>query len=190
MQETSTTPAPEAPAALTPDEEARKPTVPEVLPLVQTVYAHSAVGCCLHIVLDDHNVEDGHVKFCLERAHEAQHHVCITLAEKLLRMSKTQRLRLAKHSNKRFETEVPDEEYTAPAPPPHHGTYQVGMVPAVRWVCTCNAQNLNLDPRAVKAAHSRNPIQDKCPNCGALAYIRPQLIIERATPSTGKVILK
>ena len=74
---------------------------------------------------------------------------------------------------------------------PVHTTYQVGMVPAVRWICTCKAQNLNLDPRAVQAARSRKPIQDKCPACGALAYVRPQLIIEKVpTVAPGKVLLK
>lgn len=46
---------------------ADSPTVAEVLPLVNAYYAKpgNSVGGNLHIVLDDCNVEDGHVEFCL-----------------------------------------------------------------------------------------------------------------------------
>lgn len=80
----------------------RKPTVHEVLPIVEQYYAqgHSAGGC-LHIVLDDGNVRDDDVRFCLDRSFE---HVGgdgfkpdrdgAWLCHVLLRMSKTQRTRL------------------------------------------------------------------------------------------------
>ena len=71
-----------------------KPTVPEVLPLVQTIYARHCAGCCLHIVLDDGNVDDDEVQFCLDRAVTAGHADCQRCAELLVRMSKTQRLKL------------------------------------------------------------------------------------------------
>jgi hypothetical protein len=71
-----------------------KPTVPEVLPLVNALYQEHAAGCCLHIVLDDANVEDHSVQFCLEQAKKEGHPRCIELAEKLLLMSRTQRHRL------------------------------------------------------------------------------------------------
>jgi hypothetical protein len=73
---------------------ADKPTVPEVLPLVQAVYRRHSGGCCLHIVTDDGNVEDEHVTYCLEYAKEQAHPDCIAAAELLLRMSKTQRLKI------------------------------------------------------------------------------------------------
>lgn len=75
----------------------KKPTVPEVLPLARAIYARKggAVGCCLHIVLDDGNVEDGSVQYCLEQATEAKHEDCKELAEKLLQMSKTQRKKIS-----------------------------------------------------------------------------------------------
>lgn len=74
-----------------------KPTVPEVLPLVHALYAtaHGAVGGCLHIVLDDGNVETGHVKFALAYARENGCADCTALGEKLLQMSTTQRAKLS-----------------------------------------------------------------------------------------------
>lgn len=68
-----------------------RPTVPEILPLVWDLYDRSPVGCCLHIVLDDGNVKDDHVRFCIEQAKEQKCESCLRLAEILLQMSKTQR---------------------------------------------------------------------------------------------------
>ena len=75
---------------------ALKLTVPDVLPLARAIYARSCVGCCLHIVLDDDNVADSHVQFCVEWAVKQGHADCEQLARQLLTMSKTQRLKLAK----------------------------------------------------------------------------------------------
>ena len=77
-----------------------KPTVPEVLPLVKALYAtpEGGCGCCLHIVLDDCNVSDGDVQFCRDYAVERGHTDCVTLSDLLLKMSKTQRHRLARLS--------------------------------------------------------------------------------------------
>lgn len=72
----------------------RKPTLPEVLPLAQRVYDRSVVGCCAHIVLDDDNVADHHVKFCLDQAISEGHDDCRRLCEALMACSRTQRLRL------------------------------------------------------------------------------------------------
>lgn len=74
-----------------------KPTVPEVLPLVRALYASPGgrVGCHLHIVLDDGNVQDKHVQFCIDRAAEDQCGRCLVLAGMLMLMSKTQRAVLA-----------------------------------------------------------------------------------------------
>jgi hypothetical protein len=49
------------------------------------------VGCCLHIVLDDGNLEDAHVSHCLECAREKGHEDCIAAAQALLQMTRTQR---------------------------------------------------------------------------------------------------
>jgi hypothetical protein len=81
-----------------------KPTVPEVLPLVRRLYNEDdlcsrnsgIVGGHLHIVLDDGNVEDSNVQFCLQEAIKDHCATCIRLAELLLLMSKTQRAKLEK----------------------------------------------------------------------------------------------
>jgi hypothetical protein len=75
---------------------AMKPTVPEVLPLARAVYAKplGGAGCCLHIVLDEGNVDDRSVDFCLDYARRKGHDDCARLAEILRSMSKTQRLKI------------------------------------------------------------------------------------------------
>jgi hypothetical protein len=71
-----------------------RPTVPEALPLTRAIYRRSSVGCCLHIVLDDGNVETAHVASCLDYARENGHADCIAAAEALLRMTVTQRRKI------------------------------------------------------------------------------------------------
>lgn len=71
-----------------------KPTVPEVLPLVKEYYKDNPTGGCLHIVLDDGNIEDSHVKYCLEYSKEKNDLRAIKLSELLLQMSKTQRKKI------------------------------------------------------------------------------------------------
>jgi len=77
-----------------------KLTVPDVIQDVWDLYAtkHGNVGGCLHIVLDDDNVEDSSVRFCIDYAKEKGCEVCLPLAEKLLTMSETQRGKLASHA--------------------------------------------------------------------------------------------
>lgn len=74
-----------------------KPTVPEVLPLVHAYYRKpgNEVGGNLHIVLDDGNVEDGHIQYCLEQAEADGDEDGVVLASLLLRMSRTQRSKLS-----------------------------------------------------------------------------------------------
>lgn len=63
-------------------------------PLVLALYRRHAVGCCLHIVLDDGNVHDGHVNFCHGLALEKKHADCLELATLLQQMSRRQRRKL------------------------------------------------------------------------------------------------
>jgi hypothetical protein len=74
-----------------------KPTVPEVLPMMRAYAATEGneVGGSLHIVLDDGNVDDSSVKWCIEYAKEREDAAGVELGEMLLRMSRTQRLKLA-----------------------------------------------------------------------------------------------
>jgi hypothetical protein len=82
--------------AITEGAKRAKPTVPEVAPLVRALYEVHPAGCCLHIVLDDGNVQDSNVQFCLDLAVERGHASCAALAVLLGGMSKTQRTKLAR----------------------------------------------------------------------------------------------
>lgn len=75
-----------------------KPTIPEVLPLVREFVRRpgNAVGGHLHLVLDEGNVLDDHVRYCMEQARDAGDELAVEVAEVLLRMSKTQRSKLGK----------------------------------------------------------------------------------------------
>lgn len=73
-----------------------KPTIPEVLPLIQTYCQKNGNSGHFHIVLDDVNVGDDHVRFCIEQANAAGDQDGVAIGELLLRMSKTQRSKLSK----------------------------------------------------------------------------------------------
>lgn len=72
-----------------------RPSVPEVMPIVREIYERNAAGCCWHVVLDDENVDDRSVEFCANYARERGHFWCCLLIEPMLKMSKTQRRKLA-----------------------------------------------------------------------------------------------
>jgi hypothetical protein len=74
-----------------------KPNVPDVAPIVRAYYAlpGNGAGGSLHIALDDGNVRDSDLDFCIERAEERGDEHGAALARVLRRMSKTQRLKLA-----------------------------------------------------------------------------------------------
>ena len=74
----------------------KKPTVPEVLPLVVTYYSipGNSVGGIFHIVLDDGNVDDSDVEYCLNLAKKREDKESIKIGEILLRMSRAQRKKL------------------------------------------------------------------------------------------------
>lgn len=57
-------------------------------------YVEDNWGGNLHIVLDDGNVKDSNVQFCLNQAEENGDVKGVELAKILLQMSKTQRLKL------------------------------------------------------------------------------------------------
>jgi hypothetical protein len=74
----------------------QKPTIPEVLDEFREYLRKNPVWGSLHIVLDDGNVGDDHVRYCLEQARAIGDDEGASLAEILLRMSKTQRIKLGK----------------------------------------------------------------------------------------------
>lgn len=75
-----------------------KPTVPEVLPEAREFMRRTVSGCCLHVLLDDGNVADHFARSCLESARERGHTECEALAEKLVRMSATQRKKICRRA--------------------------------------------------------------------------------------------
>lgn len=54
----------------------------------------NAVGGSLHIVLDDGNIHDGDIEFCIEWAKDRNDQDGVALGEYLLTLSKTQRKKL------------------------------------------------------------------------------------------------
>jgi hypothetical protein len=74
-----------------------KATLPQVKPLVRAFMGLSGneVGGALHPVLEDGNYADSDVAWCLGEAVRRGDHVGVLLAALLLRMSRTQRSKLA-----------------------------------------------------------------------------------------------
>lgn len=75
----------------------RKPTVPEVRPLIERYGSMpgNGVGGSLHIVLDDDNLSDDNVDSCRQHAAQKGDYEGEGLAILLLRMSRTQRSKLS-----------------------------------------------------------------------------------------------
>jgi hypothetical protein len=75
-----------------------RPTVPDVLPIVRAYYAlpGNGAGGSLRVVLDDYNAATDFVDFCIEIADARGDAHGAALGLVLRRMSKTQRLKLAR----------------------------------------------------------------------------------------------
>lgn len=71
-------------------------TVPDILPLVRGFYQlpGNEVGGVLHIVLDDGNIEDQHIEYCLSEAIAKNDMIAVSLAKLLLKMTYTQRKKI------------------------------------------------------------------------------------------------
>jgi len=50
---------------------------------IKALYGRNAVGCCLHITLDDGNIRDTDVDFCIMQAIDNDHKECENLARAL-----------------------------------------------------------------------------------------------------------
>jgi hypothetical protein len=76
----------------------KKPTIPEVIPLVKAWYAlpGNDVGGIFHVMLDDGNWEQCFANSALQDARELGDPQAIELAEKLAAMSGTQRRKIRK----------------------------------------------------------------------------------------------
>ena len=75
----------------------KKPTVPEVIPLVKAWYAKpgNACGGIFHVILDDGNHEQHWAAKALEEARASEDEDAIHLAALLAAMSPTQRRKLS-----------------------------------------------------------------------------------------------
>jgi len=73
--------------------------VKEIMPLVWELYAtdHGSVGGCLHIVLDDNNICDGSIEFCIDYAKREKCDQCLLIAEMLMKMSEDEREVVTNH---------------------------------------------------------------------------------------------
>ncbi len=63
--------------------------------LRRKIYQDHAAGCCWHIVLDDGNLEDSSVVFCIQQAKQRGCTFCMDLGPLVKRMSRTQRAKLS-----------------------------------------------------------------------------------------------
>jgi hypothetical protein len=59
--------------------------------MIDQLYNRHSAGCCLHIVTDDGNIADNHVRFCVEYAVKEGHPSCEELAKLFLSMTIRQR---------------------------------------------------------------------------------------------------
>ena len=75
-----------------------RPTISDVLPKIRAYYAkpNNLSGGSLHIVLDDGNVRDCDVRYCVEFAQKRCDSDGVSLAETLLLMSRAQRFKLSR----------------------------------------------------------------------------------------------
>lgn len=77
----------------------------ELLPLAREIYAKSGAGCCWHIAMDDGNVGDDDVEFCVKYAERNEGcrtpKACHELGPMMRRASRTQRTKLYDSGEKR-----------------------------------------------------------------------------------------
>jgi len=71
-----------------------KPTIPDVIDRFKAYHENHPGWGGLHIVLEDNNASDDDVVWCIGRCVEDEDYEGIALARILLRMSRTQRLKL------------------------------------------------------------------------------------------------
>lgn len=96
-----------------------KLTVPDVLPSAHAYVSKegNSAGGELHIVLCDHNVDTDSVNYCLGRSIEVGDKDGESLCNQLLRMTKTQRLKVAHQCWKSAKTTSLSSADRAGSPP-------------------------------------------------------------------------
>lgn len=79
----------------------KKPNIPEVIEKFVLYLRKNSAWGSLHIVLDDENLDDKSVQFCIEWAEERSDHDGVELGKILLSMSKTQRGEISRVARER-----------------------------------------------------------------------------------------
>lgn len=85
------------PERMTPaDLQEERPSVPQYADRFRAYHAKNATWGSLHVVLDDFNLNDANVRACIESARECADLEGEDLGHILLKMSKTQRKKIAR----------------------------------------------------------------------------------------------
>lgn len=81
-----------------PDKPRQRPSTPDVIAAAKAYYQQpgNICGGSLHIVLDDHNLEDCHIIYCRDYAKDRGDDDGVILAQLLLAMTGTQRRAVAR----------------------------------------------------------------------------------------------
>ena len=79
----------------------------EIYDVIAQIYAVDGVGSALHIVLDDLNVEDHHIIWCIKHMQDYPHseeeqRLCVRCAQLLLAVHKKQRKRLIETAHYKY----------------------------------------------------------------------------------------
>ena len=62
-----------------------------ILKRLEQLWARSSAGCCLHIIVEDGNLLDAHVEFCIKKAMQQGHSECEALARDIRMLTESQR---------------------------------------------------------------------------------------------------
>ena len=73
-----------------------KPFITDVFVLIEAYYIHNPAGGNCHGVLDDYNINDENLMFCLKLCRKKNDPLGSSIMLLMLLMSKTQRLKLVK----------------------------------------------------------------------------------------------
>jgi hypothetical protein len=76
-----------------------KPSIPDVIERFRAYNRQHGAWGSLHVVLDDGNVEDCHVEFCIAHAEQSGDTEGAELGRVLLQMSKTQRAKIGNRAS-------------------------------------------------------------------------------------------
>ena len=82
--------------------------VGEIVSLIKELYKKEPVGGMLHIVLDDFNIDDDDLEWCIEYCNQEENRdrhdrdICIEIAQKMLKLSREARTLICYQWDKKF----------------------------------------------------------------------------------------